>query len=46
MSSNDPNFQFRPEVYDEQVALMEMVLEVSEIAQALHEVRAATSQQA
>ena len=38
--------QIPTEVYDDQVALMEMVLDVSEIAQALQEVRAITSQQA
>jgi glycine/sarcosine/betaine reductase complex component A len=38
--------QVSPEVYEEQVALMEVVLEVDEIARAVQEVRAATGQQA
>lgn len=38
--------QVTPEVYEEHVALMEMVLEVDEIATAVQEVRATTGQQA
>jgi glycine/sarcosine/betaine reductase complex component A len=38
--------QVSPEVYEEQVALMEVVLEVDEIARAVQEVRAANGQQA
>jgi glycine reductase len=38
--------QVAPEVYEEQVALMEMVLETSEIAQAVQEVRASTESRA
>jgi betaine reductase len=36
--------QVAPEVYEEHVTLMEMVLEVGDIAQALQEVRATTEQ--
>jgi len=36
--------QVAPEVYEEQVALMEMVLEAADIAQAVQEVRAHTGQ--
>ena len=38
--------QIPAKVYDEQVALMEIVLDVSEIAQAMQEVRVTTSQPA
>jgi betaine reductase len=38
--------QVAPEVYEEHVALMEMVLEVGEIAQAVQEVRASTGPRA
>jgi hypothetical protein len=38
--------QIPSEVYDEQVALMEMVLEVGDIHNAMQEVRAAVGQQA
>lgn len=38
--------QIVSDVYDEHVALMEMVLEVDEISQAIQEVRAATGQKA
>ena len=36
--------QVAPEVYEEHIALMEMVLEVDEIAQAVQDVRATTGQ--
>jgi hypothetical protein len=36
--------QVAPEVYEEHVALMEMVLEAGDIAQAMQEVRAHTGQ--
>ncbi len=38
--------QVAPEVYEEHIALMEMVLEVDEIAQAVQDVRATTGQRA
>jgi betaine reductase len=38
--------QIPPEVYDEHVALMEMVLEVGDIGNAMQEVRTAVGQQA
>ncbi len=38
--------QVAPEVYEEHIALMEMVLEVDEIAQAVQDVRTATGQRA
>lgn len=38
--------QFAPEVYDEHIALMEVVLEVDDIAKAVQEVRATAGQQA
>jgi glycine reductase len=38
--------QVSPEVYEEHVALMEVVLEVDDITRAVQEVRAATGQQA
>ena len=38
--------QVAPEVYEEHVALMEMVLEAGDIAHAVQEVRAHTGQQA
>ena len=38
--------QVASDVYDEHVALMEMVLEVDEITQAMQDVRQATGQQA
>ena len=38
--------QVTPEVYEEQVALMEMVLEAAEIAQAVQDVRASTGPRA
>lgn len=38
--------QVAPEVYEEQVALMEMVLEAAEIAQAVQDVRASTGSRA
>ena len=36
--------QVAPEVYEEHIALMEMVLDVDEIAQAVQDVRATTGQ--
>jgi glycine/sarcosine/betaine reductase complex component A len=36
--------QVAPEVYEEHIALMEMVLEAGDIAQAVQEVRAQTGQ--
>ena len=38
--------QVAPEVYEEQVALMEMVLEAGEISQAVQDVRASTGPRA
>jgi betaine reductase len=38
--------QMTPEIYDEHVALMEVVLDVGDIARAMQEVRTATGQQA
>lgn len=38
--------QVAPEVYDEHIALMEVVLEVDDIAKAMQDVRASVGQQA
>jgi glycine reductase len=38
--------QIAPQVYDEHIALMEVVLEIDDIARAVQEVRATTGQQA
>jgi glycine reductase len=38
--------QVAPEIYEEHVALMEVVLEVDDIAKAVQEVRASAGQQA
>jgi glycine reductase len=46
ITETDIKGQVAPEVYDEHIALMEVVLDVDDIARAVQEVRATAGQQA